>query len=273
MFISKLPPPSWHGSDNNLLDKYVKFLHYQHDVARSAEVTELHQQMENLEKRINSGKAALRKWADNQSLSPRGDRQKIIENIRMLQRDLRPLHARLAELQAPCDPSADAVDVSAARQELLLITTGIPGIMGMRFEREVPVIHFRASYVAYGERYDFGDYELVLEETPSPPTAVIQTRITRYPGVNIERHQSLPYWFDGNGGWFCFGERATEMRRLFRSCQFGHFVNLAVNSIGSLNDDHQYVISDLTTIPMDAVWHNRPKWRPRRNVGLRTDTW
>jgi hypothetical protein len=266
MFIKKLPSPSWHGSDNNLLDKYVEFLHYQRDIARSAEITELHHQIKDLETSISDAKTALARWSEDQSLNQKGDRQKIIENIHKLQRELRLNHARLVELQLLINETIDTVDVEMARQELQLITTGIPGIMGMQFRRGVPVVHFRASYVAYGERYDFGDYELVFKEIPSPPTAVVQTRITRYPMGSIERNESLPYWFDGNGGWFCFGERATEIRKQFRSCQFGHFVNLAVNSISSLNDDDHYMISRLATIPMDAVWHNHPRQRPRRRI-------
>lgn len=190
-----------------------------------------------------------------------------IRRVREISRALSQKRAELEQMDAA--PQDGDFDEDDAREQLQYITS-LPGIMGIRFERydgiDVPVLHVRASTL-YGERlYDVGDFEIMFREThdTSSVVPVTQTR------ASTTRYNTLYYHPGGGYNWFCFGQRGGELQGLFRRGDYGQFVQIAINTINSINrGDQPYIPDYYRPIPLNATW--RPlsetlRRRPRRRL-------
>ena len=166
----------------------------------------------------------------------------------------REITARIAKLE-PTQTSDGPSDDELAR--MLETITTMPGVMAVRFEHGIPVLHVRASFVHEGRRYDLGDYELYLKQ------AQIGTHVMR---VNRTR---IPVGGEYNSGWegggFCFGNRAPSMRDSFVQGDFVHAINQAIGALNSISEgDFDYCYFMFAEIPMEMVWQRNIRTRPRR---------
>ncbi len=194
----------------------------------------------------------------------RSARQRIDEYHRALRRK----RAELAQLERDKERTRIDIDIAEAKRDLELITTGLPGVMGMRFERDgTPVVHIRSSWVYKGHRYDLGDYEFSLTKNrgQSSGYGVMPVRLTRMTAnQRLSPYLSL-YPSDTRENWFCFGGRSTEMHNVLANGEFGHLLNVAIHSINRINDyDRDVCVGRFPEIPLDEVWENRPRRRARR---------
>lgn len=149
------------------------------------------------------------------------------------------------------------IDEVAIHEQLRYIKS-LPGVMGLQFitkhDDKIPVIHVRTSIVYRGERYDMGDYEVILK--PSCVTeGVIRVRQTRE--ANRRRglyyHPASAYGYDHS--WFCFGNRAYDLRQLFMRGEYGEFMHMVVNSLNTFNLHDEFLVPEYgKEIDMDAVW-------------------
>lgn len=196
--------------------------------------------------------------------------------LRSLNVELTEKRAELKKLQAVAE--SPVFDEEVAKEELRYMTS-LPGVMGIRFEDVdgtglVPVIHVRTTMVYNGQRYDMGDYELVLRPYHDNGAAVIVTRQTRK-----ARRGGIYYHDRGDSyrcsccvylSWFCFGDRALELTDMFERGDFGTFLHLAINSMNAINpgDISYYRLEEyFSKIDDDAVWVPRvttARRRPRR---------
>lgn len=171
------------------------------------------------------------------------------------------LRSELSEMEHVLEE--DSFDEEAIRGQLRYITS-LTGVMGVKFTdidgHRTPVIHIRTSTVYQDKRYDLGDYELMLLEysTYENSAAVVRVDQTRTPmgyGDSFYYHPRSTYYGGTPYNWFCFGNRATELRKLFRMGNFAEFAHMVVNSFNSINNESQYNIpNSFTEIPMDATW-------------------
>jgi hypothetical protein len=178
---------------------------------------------------------------------------------------VRTYNLTLSRLRAELEDAKRAIatssfDEEAALEQLRYITT-LPGVMGVRFidnepyTGKIPVFHVRTSMIYYGERYDMGDYE--IEFRARTGAAVVRVNQTR----EVNRRKGT-YYHPGsgcaccdNGNWFCFGDRATELRKLFERGEYGEFMHIAINTLNSVNSGDLYsVVERLAKIDMDAIW-------------------
>ncbi|MGV9002055.1 MAG: hypothetical protein ACOH18_03845 [Candidatus Saccharimonadaceae bacterium] len=185
----------------------------------------------------------------------------LLDSLRSYQAEARATRAELARLEAL--PTVVDIDTDTIRRELWFITH-IPGMMGVRFEADgTPVFHLRTSHELDGKRFDMGDYEVKLtRNTFESHAGVVGTKSTRQSGRSAYWHPEL-----GRDGWFCFGNRASEIIDHFESNEIGLMLHLIVNGMNAINHHDNYVDQlrrQFPEIPIDAVWVNRPKQRPRR---------
>jgi len=165
-------------------------------------------------------------------------------------RMLRDVKASLKELQAQQAQRRDP-DPEKAERTLRYIMT-LPGVMGIKFnDAGVPVIHVRASHVQDGRRYDFGDYEFTLSPSNITGEGVLVAKKSR------GRHGFWDHFDDGrfDGGWFCFGSRATELNGMYRQANYADMMHLLINSINGVNNGYEYHLTErYDEIPVDLVW-------------------
>lgn len=229
--------PTWQGVNIDLEQALWRSLDFSINNMIRREITELQRKSE-------SRRREARDYAD------------IIRSNNLRVGQARAELARLSSI----DVVATFNDAEARRQ-LREITT-FPGVMGVRFIEydgvNVPVFHVRTTIVYDGCRYDIGDYEIRFIPHDGA-TAVINVAETR-------RAKGAPYYFPQNGGytgWFCYGARASELRRLFEAGQYAEFMNVAINSMNAVNRGSERSIPNyFTEISMNAVW--KPVGAPRR---------
>ena len=198
----------------------------------------------------------------------------IKTDLKYFERQVSDTHRKLAKAKADLarlrreSKQHVEVDRQTALAELRYITS-LPGVMGMRFTHNgVPVVHVRTSLVLQGRRFDLGDYEIHFvgdsEQSGSIPTMVR----TRSP------HRGRSYYW-GNGrmveggyeGSFCFGNRHNDISSFFRAGDFGHMLNLMIDSLNSINGGESNidgVAHSLLESPADVLWSMRVRSRPRR---------
>jgi hypothetical protein len=195
----------------------------------------------------------------------RNERPKAIEHLRTAQNQFRITKAELEKAQRDYDKREARIDTAKAAEELKFITTGIPGVMGIRFNASgVLVIHVRSSHERNGKRYDMGDYELIMEPHPYETLGVIRMSRTRSPH-GYDYGATTMYWHGHETHqWFCYGSRSTEMLELFINGNIAQFTNVAVHTMNAINDGHGMYLNEAQLIPVDEVWINRPRRRPRR---------
>ncbi len=195
--------------------------------------------------------------------------------LRTLQRDLRTCKAELAELEqlAKASPELTKAEQNEALKQLAFITTGVPGVMGMRFSDDgTPVVHVRTSNVQEGKRYDLGDVELHFKPYNNyaqyNDLGVLQYHVTRHP--NPDYPAPYTHMYGGRGfdpsNWFCFGSRSSQINSLMNTGVFDHAFNIMVNCLNSLNRSHRDYARYATQIPLDEVWHHAPRRRARRRT-------
>ncbi|NCU37477.1 hypothetical protein EOL96_00205 [Candidatus Saccharibacteria bacterium] len=199
------------------------------------------------------------------------------QGIRTNQQNLRQLNSALEKLErlANAEIVLSDEDAKQAKRQLRFITTGIPGVMGMRFAEDgTPVVHVRSSFAHHGARYDFGDYELYLcprlDSGQFGGWGVVPVSLTRRPANRWLSPYLALYGREGEldaGSWFCFGGRSPQLARLMQAGNFDHAVNVMVNSLNGVNrEDLAFVMQNATQMPIDEVWHNAPRRRPRRRT-------
>ena len=286
-----LPHPRWHGSPNNLLPRYVTFLTNFRTYQQGAHLNSLirKQNQATLDadtaKRhiedINKALVTAQSQIDEASLIGEAKAQNSrlvtlsqskaayqslvdekthhIRELREAQVTLRSVNAELAQHRLQIERSDNSIDLEGARRELELITTGIPGVMGLRFRSNAPVIHVRTSTVWDGRRYDLGDFEVSFSiSSRHAARRIVPTRLPE--GVGDRRL----YWQAYEDVWFCFGDRAEQLDTLFAQGSFAQFLHYAVNSLCEVNQEDAPQLQDYPIIPMDEVWFNRPRRRARR---------
>lgn len=286
-----LPAPRWHGSPNNLLPRYVTFLKNFWEYQASARLTDLiHAQnqltmevdstkshIDNLNNelvtaqcRIDEASLAGEAKAENARLvtlaqceavyqSLVDDKTHRIRQLREYQARLRIVSAELVLHHHRTEQGNNSIDLESARKELELITTGIPGVMGLRFRSNAPVLHVRTSVVWDNKRYDLGDFEVSFSLGPRHAThRIVPTRLPQ--GINDGRL----YWQAYDDGWFCFGNRAEQLNALFAQGSFAQFLHYTVNSLCEVNKEDTQQLEYYPVIPIDEVWINRPRRRARR---------
>jgi hypothetical protein len=286
-----LPAPTWHGSPNNLLHSYIKFLkrfeQYQKGAALTALVNEKAQRrleieaaleaIEQLNAKLVKVKALIDEIAhvgttavidgvllsatqceiDYQSLTD--TKTHTIRSMRECQTRMRQLNAEIDQHTREARHRGNPINSEEAREELAFMTTGVPGVMGLKFHKGAPVIHVRTSAVLESTRYDLGDFEITF----SLDTRFVTQRVTptRFPArIDGERL----YWQGYDDGWFCFGERAEQLNALFLQGSFSQFFHYTVNSLCEINEADLRYLQSYPIIPMDEVWINKPRRRARR---------
>jgi hypothetical protein len=174
------------------------------------------------------------------------------ENLRAARAKVRNLRARIAEREA--SPDTDNMSPKEAAELLAYITT-IPGVMAIRFENGLPVLHIRNSFVHDGKRYDLGDYEI------RPVLDVVEPRIIR---------TRKPIGGSYNAGWsggdyFCFGSRNSQIYEYYRLGDFAHYMSLVIGTMNSISVAHQYLVRDghFARIGMNDVPQRRLRTRRR----------
>jgi hypothetical protein len=291
-----LPAPTWRGSPSNLLHSYIKFLgrfeKYQKSAALTAIVNEKAQRrleieaaleaIERLNAELGRVKAIIDEIAhvgttavidgvllsatqceiDYQSLTD--TKTHTIRSLRESQTRIRQLNAEIDQHTRDAKRRGNLINHEEARKELAFITTGVPGVMGLKFHKGAPVVHVRTSAVHENTRYDLGDFEITF----SMDTRYVTQRVTptRFPArVDGERL----YWQGYDDGWFCFGERAEQLNTLFLQGSFSQFFHYTVNSLCEINEADLRYLQSYPIIPMDEVWINKPRQRARRPRQIR----
>lgn len=196
------------------------------------------------------------------------------EGIRQNDAETRRMEAELAALEAAAQRrGGEIIDLADARRTLRFITH-MPGFLGMRFDEDgTAVIHVRTSWVYRGRRYDLGDFELWLRPSRGSNRGygVVPIHATRFPSggsstIYFSHYQGRRPGLNEDD-WFCFGGRRDELRAMLNDGDFGHFVNVAINCMNSVNNmdkpDHARY---LPVIPMEEVWQHQPRTRARRRL-------
>jgi len=243
-------PPTWTGITSDL----------EHMLRRTLDLTvngPAHEKITKATKELASAKTSV---------------SSHVSRIREINRTLSQKRAELERMNAA--PQGDDFDEDDAREQLQYITS-LPGIMGVRFERydglDVPILHVRASTLYRDEHYDVGDFEIMFRETHDT-SSVVPVTLTR---SSTTRYNALYYHPGGAYNWFCFGQRGSELQGLFRRGDYGQFVQIAINTINSINrGDQRYIPDYYRRIPLDATWRplsetlrRRPRRRLREMVG------
>ncbi|AGL61745.1 hypothetical protein L336_0034 [Candidatus Saccharimonas aalborgensis] len=193
------------------------------------------------------------------------------ERIRQNEADIRRMEAELVALEATARRRGEIIDLADARRTLRFITH-MPGFLGMRFDEDgTAVIHIRTSWVYRDRRYDLGDFELWLRPNRGNHKGygVVPIHATRLPSggrstTYFNRYASHRPGLNEND-WFCFGGRSGELGNMLNDGDFGHFVNIAVNCMNSVNNaDKPGHAHHLPVIPMEEVWRHQPRTRARR---------
>ncbi len=157
------------------------------------------------------------------------------------------------------------IDIEAATRDLEFITTGIPGVMGMRFDEDgTPVVHIRSSVRGGMRRYDLGDLEIWLRKSNgyNDDYGVVPINLTRRTALG-GAHPHLRIRGSVDDNWFNFGGHARSLHRLLREGHYGRLVESIVNILNTVYDMWD-VEHKSTEIPLDEVWENRPRRRARR---------
>ncbi|MFZ1802143.1 MAG: hypothetical protein WAW62_04225 [Candidatus Saccharimonas aalborgensis] len=193
--------------------------------------------------------------------------------IRQNEASIRQMEAELAALEAAALRHGEIIDLADARRTLRFITH-MPGFLGMRFDEDgTAVIHVRTSWVYRDQRYDLGDFELWLRPNRSihGGYGVVPIHATRLPSGDrsttyFNRYASHRPGLNEND-WFCFGGRSGVLNSILNDGDFGHFVNVAVNCMNSVNNvDERDHARYLPVIPMEEVWRHQPRTRARRRL-------
>lgn len=210
-------------------------------------------------------------------------RRARIEEYANAMKDLRQALARdQAELR---DLESDEFDLEKAEQALLAdieyIKT-LPGVLGTRVEAGRFIVHVRCSSEYDGKLYDFGDFEVTLAPSRQrySTSEVLDVYCTRI-GMRKNRegyYYRHPYFHEEqrrNGtstGWFCFGNRTDQIRRLFKRGDYGEMMHLVINTMNSVTEGSEDYYQYFTEIPFPvkeqlrrrAVLRiTRPKLRPK----------
>lgn len=190
---------------------------------------------------------------------------------------LRDKRAKLARLERAIAQTVVEIDEDEAKRDLELITTELPGVMGIRFDNDgTPVVHIRSSFLYRGHRYDLGDLEFWLKANTgsSRGYGVMKVMMTRQPANgNYSPYLSIYRDVDSNENWFCFGGRSYSMAQILSRGEFGHLLNVTVHSINRMNaGDESYNARRFVEIPLDEVWQNRPRRRRRRRARMASCT-
>jgi hypothetical protein len=179
-------------------------------------------------------------WRDRQR-ERRDELKATIESIAQTMRDLSEalrghqtrrgeLTAELRQLeQVNIDEMEipDAEHLEAEYQRLL----NLPGVMAIRVvnDKLSLLLHARIEYG--GEVYDLGDWELRFDTS-----GYLETKELRS-GVLSSWRMGYPV-YRGGDTTFCFGARQPEINGNLMKGQLLEAIELAVNSIQSVNDEH-----------------------------------
>lgn len=228
--------PLWSGTTPNLRDVLRRTLDQAVNTRARAQILSLTSEIERYHRIVRSA----------------------IDRLSSLNPEISRLRAELQEATRLLEEEVE-FDEEAAKQDLRFMTS-LPGVMGVKFnDNGIPVFHLRTYLELEGSTsiYDMGDFELTLLETSGD--GVVKVRKTRSPTLG-----SSHLYFQA-AGWFCFGERATELHATFRKGEFGAFLHLALNSMNSVNEgDRERVDSYYSTFPRTEVWMPNVRTRPRR---------
>lgn len=229
--------------------------------------------LKNLHKRALDRHGLIRQIREQERYVAEYDRamRDLRERIRAQEAEIRRMEAELVALEAAAQRRGEIIDLADARRTLQFITH-MPGFLGMRFDEDgTAVIHIRTSWVYRGNRYDLGDFELWLRPSRgnNKGYGVVPIHATRLPSGGRSTTYFSHYTNRRPGlnedDWFCFGGRRDELRAMLNDGDFGHFVNVAINCMNSVNSadkpDHARY---LPVIPMEEVWRHQPRTRARR---------
>lgn len=189
-----------------------------------------------------------------------GVKDETVVQLRNKRTRVRELAAELRKLEGQVEKKA--IDAEEAKRTLRYIST-LPGVIAIRFNGTVPVLHVRNSFVRNGKRYDLGDFEINLELAKTHFGTVLRVERTRCPAGG----DYTAGWHEGSG--FCFGSNRSEtIEAAFRGGDICHALNLAIGTMNSINryDEDEVLFGGFAEIPLAATWQRTPRTRPRRRA-------
>ncbi|MGB4762446.1 MAG: hypothetical protein WBP12_03790 [Candidatus Saccharimonas sp.] len=187
------------------------------------------------------------------------ERASCIKQVRTERAELRSLESEMKKVEV-LQAKENLIDTDEATATLRYITT-LPGVIAIRFNGKVPVLHVRNSFVYARRRYDLGDFEIHLKLDNLRFGTVLHVERTRVPAGGTYESG----WHPGEG--FCFGrERAELIEHAFRKGDFGHALNLAIGTMNSLSEGHESRVTEgyFAEIAMLNTWQRILRKRPRR---------
>jgi hypothetical protein len=220
--LQPVPAPLWSGfikgQEDNLLPRMI-------DQIRSASADQLYR----LRNNIATRKRRIAEFA---------------ESMAEQRREMAKEEAELRQKEADAE-SFEAIEASL-RADIEYIKT-LPGVLGMRVEHGRLIVHVRTSSVYEGKLYDMGDFEITVAPSGQSYSynEVLDLYCTRVgtrknPNGGYYEH---PYFHhnsvraDGTAtGWFCFGNRADQIKRLLNRGAYGEMMHLAINSMNSVTE-------------------------------------
>lgn len=223
MVKPELPPPTWQGCSEEAVACFIAFAQPNEDALR-------------VERKVTLGNLSVL----YKQLEKDGRTSARLAELTKLQAKLRQLNSLIERV--------DWRDVESGVQTQLRRILGFTGIIGLRADGELPVLHFRSSAVGLcHRRYDLGDYELPLSIGLERRADV---RMTRTP-----RGRSSPYWIGEQ--WFCTGtgERADAISTAYDDARYDDFVALQTATMNHINPEHMSrLAAEYHEIPPDEVW-------------------
>lgn len=204
--------------------------------------------------------AVVQKAAAEKQQSLHDDVAKQRKNLQYYANEMTEIRRRMAATEAEIR-ALEAHDFAADEQSILKDVEYIkqlPGVLGIRVNDGKMVVYIRTTAIYNEKLYDMGDYELTL--SPSGDDSVINVFCTRMGTRKNDagNHHSHPYFHHGEvsadgsaTGWFCFGNRTTQLRKLLAKGAYGEFVHLAINTISSVTsgEESYYYGSYFAEIP------------------------
>lgn len=157
------------------------------------------------------------------------DLRKLSDKIRRKQQERNAAAAELKQLEAvdiDTLENPDRAHIEAEFDRLL----ALPGVADVRTENGEIILLLEARLDYHGQRYDLGDWELRFGAGARLSTHELRS------GVKRSWTGSYPVYRLGRGT-FCFGHRDTTIQENLMRAQYLEAIELAVNSMQSVNHD------------------------------------